>query len=444
MPDSASMTAVETVTAVKRGEVSAREVVSACFDRIDALESDVRAWVLLDRERALQQADDLDARAAGGDYLPLHGLPFGVKDIIDVHGLPTSAGFAPYRDRIAADDAAIVGRLRDLGAIPLGKTHTTQFAFSDPAPTNNPYDLTHTPGGSSSGSGAAVGARMLPLALGTQTAGSVLRPAAYCGAVGFKPSFSWISRAGVLPLAWSLDHLGLITRTVADAELVYASLRGRAASERPVTRPRIGVLTDFVERAEPEVGGHMHAAAERLIAAGADVREARLPVDLDLILSVHRVIMLAEVAAIHAEQLSRQRDSYGPILAREVDVAQLLPAAYVLKARRLRRKIYRELDSLISGVDVWLLPTAAILPPAHAAGSTGDPSFQAPWTMLGTPSISLPTGMSSNGLPVGLQLIGRRGEDEHLLTMGSWVESTLGLIGPPDLMTGGQMRKGDS
>ncbi len=442
MADLPDLTAVEVVQAVKQGHVSVHDVVEASFARIDELDSSVQAWVLLDRAHALQQADELAARAARGDFLPLYGLPFGVKDIIDVAGLPTGAGFAPYRDRIAARDAAIVGRLRDLGAIPLGKTHTTQFAFSDQAPTNNPYRLTHTPGGSSSGSGAAVGARMVPLALGTQTAGSVLRPAAYCGAVGFKPTFNWLSRSGVLPLAWSLDHLGLITRTVADAGLVFGALTGQLGTEQTTAGPRIGLLTELVGRAEPEIAESVREAAGRLSAAGADVREVRLPVDLDVILSVHRVIMLAEVAAVHSEQLAEHRDDYGPILAREVDVAQLLPAAYVLKARRLRRRIRRELDTLMTGVDAWLLPTATILPPDRSAGSTGDPSFQAPWTMLGTPSISLPSGVSSAGLPIGLQLVGRRGEDERLLAVAGWVESTLGLIDPPALLTGNRAQKG--
>ncbi len=434
MTDLPDLAGAGVVSAVREGRISVREVVTACFDRIARLEPAVRAWVVLDRDGALRQADDLDARIARGDQPPLAGLPFGVKDIIDVAGLATTAGFAPFKDRIAERDAVIVERLRALGAVPLGKTHTTQFAFSDAAPTNNPYLLTHSPGGSSSGSGAAVGARMVPLALGTQTAGSVLRPAAYCGAVGFKPTFNWISRAGVIPLSWSLDHLGLIARDVVDTDLIFRAVTGtQSAGTGPQRPPRLAVLTEFVERADPEIGAQVRHAADRLAAAGAEVEDLRLPIDLDLILAVHRVIMQAEVGAIHAEMVSTHRDDYGPIIATEVELAQLIPATFELKSRRLRRKIFHEIDALLATYDAWLLPTASILPPARSAGSTGDPSFQAPWTMLGTPSISLPGGISASGLPIGIQLVGRRGADGPLLSVASWSESVLGGIAAPDM-----------
>ncbi len=437
MSDLADLTATEMVTAVQDRQHSAREIVTSIFDRIDRLEPVIKAWVILDRDGALRLAEETDARVADGDHLPLAGLPFGVKDIIDMAGLPTEAGFAPFHDRVAAADSEIVRRLRDLGAIPLGKTHTTQFAFSDSAPTTNPYLPSHTPGGSSSGSGAAVGARMVPLALGTQTAGSVLRPAAYCGAVGFKPTFNWISRSGVLPLSWSLDHVGLITRHVTDTAFIFRALTG----SDPVNllksrRPRLGLLSEFVERADPSIAAHVRGAVDRVIDAGATVEEVQLPVEIDLLLSVHRTIMQSEVAAIHAEQLSRYRDAYGPILATEVDVAQLIPSVFEVKARRLRRMIRREIDALLIGYDAWLLPTASIPPPPRSAGSTGDPSFQAPWTMLGTPSISLSTGLSDSGLPIGIQLVGRRGEDSSLLSIAAWIDSVLGRIDPPDILTG--------
>ena len=207
----ADLSAIETVAAVQSRQLSAREIVASTFERVDRLEPVIRAWVVLDRDGALRRAEEIDARLALGDPLPLAGLTVGVKDIIDMAGLPTEAGFAPFHDRVAAADAEIVRRLRDLGAIPLGKTHTTQFAFSDSAPTNNPYLPSHTPGGSSSGSGAAVGAHMVPLALGTQTAGSVLRPAAYCGAVGFKPTFQldvslWCAAAVMVARSSWVDH----------------------------------------------------------------------------------------------------------------------------------------------------------------------------------------------------------------------------------------------
>ena len=425
---------VEVVSLIRQRELSAGEFVSDLFQRIDQFDSQIQAWVRLDRDRARASAAELDVRAARDEFLPLHGVPFGVKDIIDVAGLPTGAGFPPYHDRIATSDAAIVARLKALGAIPLGKTHTTQFAFSDPAPTTNPYDLTRTPGGSSSGSGAAVGARMVPLALGTQTAGSVLRPAAYCGAVGFKPTFNWFSRGGVLPLAWSLDHLGLITLHAADAALVYHALMDdRVSTAAWAGVPRIAVLEDFLERTEPEVVAHLVDVQDRLIASGAAVTTIHLPLDLDLLLAVHHLIMQVEVAAVHAEQVARMRDSYGPAIPADVDVGQLIPAVSDQKARRLRGSLGRTIEALFDRYDALLLPTASNVAPPKALGSTGDRTFQAPWSLLGTPAISLPTGSSAGGLPIGSQLIGRRGADAALLSLAIWAESALGLIEPPSL-----------
>jgi Asp-tRNA(Asn)/Glu-tRNA(Gln) amidotransferase A subunit family amidase len=432
MSEPTQRSAAEMVARVQQQELSARDLMQDTLERIDEIEPWLKAWVLLDRDGALRMAGELDRRAASGDLLPLHGLPFGVKDIIDVAGLPTEAGFPPYRQRIARQDAAIVARLRGLGAIPLGKTHTTQFAFSDPSPTTNPYDPAHTPGGSSSGSGAAVGARTVPLALGTQTAGSVLRPAAYCGAVGFKPTFNWFSRDGVLPLAWSLDHVGLITQTAADAALVYGALvDDPSATATQKALPRIAFIEEFGERSEPEVAEHLRDVRARLGAAGAAVTTIRFPFELDLLLAVHHLIMQVEVAAVHRAQVAELRDSYGPAIPAEVDSGALIPAIYDQKARRLRGALGRQVEALFDSYDALLLPTASNAAPPRALGSTGDRTFQAPWSLLGTPAISLPTGKDAHGLPLGTQLIGRRGSDAMLLRLATWVEKTIGLIAPP-------------
>ncbi|HEX7104001.1 MAG TPA: amidase [Nitrolancea sp.] len=426
------LSAAELVARVQRRELSARDTVLTNIDRIDQIESWLHAWVLVDRDGALRAADDLDERAVRGEVLPLHGLPFGVKDIIDVEGLPTEAGFPPYRQRIARRDASIVARLRTLGAIPLGKTHTTQFAFSDPAPTVNPYDPARTPGGSSSGSGAAIGARSVPLALGTQTAGSVLRPAAYCGAVGFKPTFNWISRDGVLPLAWSLDHLGLLTQAAADAGLVYGALLDDPSATSALSgAPRIAFIEEFGERSEPEVASHLHDVRSRLADAGAEMIDIRLPFELDLLLAVHHLIMQVEVAEVHRAQVAELRESYGPAIPAEVDAGALIPAIYDQQARRLRGALGRQVDALFDSYDALLLPTASNVAPPRALGSTGDRTFQAPWSLLGTPAITLPTGFDTTGLPIGTQLIGRRGADAALLRLAAWAETSLGLIAPP-------------
>ncbi|HET7038039.1 MAG TPA: amidase [Thermomicrobiaceae bacterium] len=424
------LTAGEIVAGCRAGELRAAEVVESFLDRSARLEPAIAAWATLDPAGALAEARALDAAAARGDLRPLQGIPFGVKDIIDVRGLPTEAGFAPYAGRRAARDAAIVAQLRALGAIPLGKTHTTQFANGDPAPTFNPFNREHTPGGSSAGSGAAVAARMTPAALGTQTAGSVLRPAAYNGVTGFKPTFNWFSRAGVLPLAWSLDHLGLLVRTSVDAALLYHALAESVPESAPAA-PRIGLVTDFLERSQPAVAAQLEAAAGRLRDAGARVEPVRLPVELDLLLAVHAVIMSAEVAAVHAEALNAHPDDYGPWIRAEIEAGQLIPAAYDIKARRLRRRLGAVMDRFLAGFDALLLPTASNTPPGRE--STGDRTCQAPWSLLGTPAISLPTALSPDRLPIGSQLVARRGADSALLALAGWVESVLGLIPLPEL-----------
>ncbi|HLI51498.1 MAG TPA: amidase, partial [Thermomicrobiaceae bacterium] len=331
------LTAAEIVRQATSRELSARAVVDALLERISEFDGELRAWVTVDAKGAREQADRLDQAAADGRFGPLQGVPVGVKDIIDVAGLPTIAGFEPFRGRAIDRDATIVSRLRKAGAIILGKTHTTQFANGDPAPTVNPWNREKTPGGSSSGSGAAVAARMVPLALGTQTVGSTLRPAAYCGVAAFKPSFNWIDRDGVVPLAWSLDHLGLIARTVEDLALVYGVLTsGRPLAIRPGEPPRLAYLKSLAETSEPPVSSHLDDVAERLRAAGAMVEEVELPVEFELIQATHFVIMQSEVSAIHAELRREHPEEYGPSISRSVDVGSLIPAPFDIKARRLR------------------------------------------------------------------------------------------------------------
>lgn len=428
-----NLTATEIVRRVRARELSAVDLVTELLERIERLEPEIEAWATLGADEALAEAAERDRAAASDQIGPLHGVPIGVKDIIDVAGMPTAAGFAPYRDRRADQDAHVVTRLRAAGAIILGKVHTTQFAHADPAPTKNPWNAARTPGGSSAGSAAAVAARMIPLALGTQTAGSVVRPAAYCGTVGFKPSYNWTSREGVLPLAWSLDHVGLLARTVEDVALAYDVIAGTQTdlAARRDTPPRLVLLTEFLERAEPDVREHLLEVAERLRAAGATVEEGSLPVDLDLWLAVHHVIMQAEVAAVHAEQCARHPDDYGKLLRQAIEVGQLIPAAYLLTAARLRRRISRAVDAALAEVDGYLLPSVSNAAPRR--NTTGDRTFQAPWSLVGTPAITLPTGLNGDGLPLGTQLVARRGQDAALLAIAAWCAQTLGTIAPPDL-----------
>lgn len=437
----------EALAALAARRLSAGELLRSLLARIDAVDPEIHAWEALDRAGALAAAGEAEARYQRGEARALEGIPVGIKDIYYTAGLRTAAGFPPY-DRLVPDfDAAAVSRLRAAGAIILGKTVTTQFAFSDPPRTRNPWNVARTPGGSSSGSGAAVAARMVPAALGTQTAGSVLRPAAYCGVLGFKPTFGRISRYGIIPLSWSLDHAGIIARTPSDAALVLNVLAGHdprdpasvagptedftRSPDKPPAAPALGVVVDFLERAEPEVRSHIEVSADRLRRAGARVREVRLPESLDLVLAVHRVIMQTETAAVHAALHARHAEAYAPGLRAYVEVGQLLPGTAYVQAQRLRLRFRRTAMALLEGLDALLLPAASNTAPDP--GTTGDPSFQAPWTMLGFPSVSIPSGLSSAGLPFGSQLVAAPFADGALLAAASWCQDVLGLPPAPPL-----------
>src|SRR5882672_4878529 len=276
----ASLGIREGAEAIRAGAASPVELVQACLDRIRALDGELQGWAHVDADGALAVAREREAEARAGRLRgPLHGIAVGVKDIFDVAGMPTTGGARSFAHTRPAMDAAAVARLRNAGAIVLGKTHTTEFAYRDPAPTRNPWNHGHTPGGSSSGSGAAVAARMVPLALGTQTVGSTLRPAAYCGVVGLKATHGLVPADGVIPLAWSLDHVGVICRSVADAALALGVMAGRAVEALQTGPPRIALAGELVDRATPELAAHIRDAARHFAAAGATVTEIRLPAE---------------------------------------------------------------------------------------------------------------------------------------------------------------------
>lgn len=439
------LTATEALEQLRRHALSPVDLVTSLLERIDALEPELHAWETVDREGALAQAHRCEEDLGAGSARALCGLPIGIKDIFCTAGLRTSAGFAPYCDFIPREDATAVARLRAAGAVILGKTVTTQFAFTDPSRTRNPWNPARTPGGSSSGSAAAVAARMIPAALGTQTAGSVLRPAAYCGAVGFKPTYGRISRRGVLPLSWSLDHVGMMVRSVTDAAPLLQVLAGhdrrdRASARRrvpdygaAVTRagpaPTLALVRDFLDVATPEVREHVERVAARLAASGAHLREVRLPVPLPDILAVHHGIMQTEAAAVHAELLSRHPESFGPNLRAYVEIGQLIPGPVYLQAQRLRRRIRERVVPMLQGVAALVLPTVSSTAPDPS--TTGDASFQAPWSLLGLPAISLPTGLCAEGLPFATQLVAGPFQEIGLLRAARWCELALGNIPPP-------------
>jgi aspartyl-tRNA(Asn)/glutamyl-tRNA(Gln) amidotransferase subunit A len=435
MPALHELSATEAVRKLIDREISAVELTRALLEWIDRLDGELHAWATLDPDGALAAAWRSESELMGGRPGLLEGLPLGVKDIFYTAGLKTSANSPLLADFVPTEDAAAVERLKQAGAVILGKTVTTQFADGDPAQTRNPWNHARTPGGSSSGSAAAVAARMIPGALGTQTAGSVLRPAAYCGIVGLKPTFGRISRRNVLPYAWSLDTMGVLVRTVRDAALLLQALAGhdarddgsadrpvddyRAAADRPAP-PRIGFLRDYAERSQPDVRQHVESLAVQLERAGAQVEEIRFPGDLDLALAAHHVIQTTEGADLHALFHARRPDAYLPRLRAGIEVGHLVPAAAYLRAQRWRRLFRRDVDGLFDQFDLLLLPTASNVAPDPS--TTGDLSFQAVFTMLGLPAISLPSGRNHEGLPFGTQLVARAWNETGLLSAASWCE----------------------
>ena len=331
----------------------------------------------------------------------------------------------------------------------MGKTVTTEFACGDPAPTRNPWDPNHTPGGSSTGSAVGVASRIFPASLGSQTAGSVLRPASYNGLVGLKPTFGRISSFGVVPVAWSLDTMGSFSRTVEDAALMLNVLSGHdssdfSSSDRPApdfhaaigsrsSPPRIGIVRQFFyERADDEVRRHTDDSVARLEEAGAQVDDVHLPTDFDTLLSAHRTIMTVEAAAVHQADFSQRPDDYGPNVRSVVEAGMLTPGVTYVQAQRMRRRFRRDMEDAISGFDVLLTPSTATPAPRDLT-STGDPSFQTPWTTCGFPSITIPSGLSESGLPLGIQLASAPFDEETLLASAHWCERVLDVrLTPPD------------
>jgi len=420
--DPASLSAVEAARRIADGTLSPSALLEDCLQRIAARDDSVRAWVTVDETGARATARERTEEArAGRRRGPLHGVPVGIKDIFHVAGMTTTCGAAPAFHTAATADAAAVARLRAAGAVVLGKAHTTEFAYFEPGPTRNPWNPAHTPGGSSSGSAAAVAARMAPLALGTQTVGSVLRPAAYCGVVGFKGTYDLIPTDGVVPLAWSFDHVGVFARRVADVALAVEVLAARA-SDAPAPRPpRLAVAPELLERATPEVAALIRATAERFARAGATVREVTLPASFADVHAAGRSVLEVEAAAYHEELYRAHAAQYRPRTRELIAAGLSRPAVAYARAQRARLAFRRDVMPLLAAHDALLSPTAPA-PAPEGLGATGDPWFCAPWSFAGVPAISLPIGVSPLGLPHAIQLVGAADEDAAILAVAAWCE----------------------
>ena len=383
-------------------------------------------------DRLRREAEGLLARYPDGrDSLPLFGTLVGVKDIFQVDGFATHAGSRLPPEALRGAESRSVRRLKDAGALILGKTVTTEFAYFAPGPTRNPHNLDHTPGGSSSGSAAAVAAGYCGLALGTQTIGSIVRPAAFCGVVGLKPSYERISREGVIPLSPSLDHIGMFARDVATvkraAPLLYEEWKD---IDRPPQKPVLGIPNGpYLQAASPEGLEHFEAACQRLAGAGYDLRHVGTMADYAAIRARHNLIVAAEAARVQAGWFELYADLYAPKTAELIRRGQSITDDELGIALNGRERLRAELTQAMAehGLDLWITPSAPG-PAPRGLESTGDPAMNLPWTHAGLPALNLPAGLSEGALPLGLQLVGRYGQDEFLL---SWAEEMEGVLREP-------------
>ena len=412
------------------GKRTCVDLVNECLAKIDELEDSIHAWVLIDREGAFETAKALDAELqAGKSRGPLHGIPVGIKDIVDVAGWPTAAGSKLRAGEIAEVDAPIVQRLKKAGAVILGKTVTTQFASFDPPVTRNPWNLKRTPGGSSSGSAAAVAAGMCLGAVGSQTGGSITRPAAFCGIAGMKPTYGKLPLDGILPLSTPTDHPGPLARTVRDTAVLYAAMAGIAdwiPLDEPAKSPAPNMAAlggFFQEGADAEMLACLLHAMEQWINHGAFMESIILPREFDDVLPAHRLIMAKGAANFHRDRFKEHRKDYQPAIRSLIEEGLKVSEADWQAALELQRSSRDWMMALFDEADV--LATPASVGPAPDRSTTGDPVMNSPWSFSGFPTIAFPIGLSEEGLPLGVQLIGKPDAERELYQAAIWCEQVI-------------------
>ena len=438
------LTAVQARDALNEGSLSAQEMVESCFQRIDELEDSIGAWVHLDKEVALEQARQADeSRSRGLPVGPLHGLPIGIKDIIDTSDYPTERGSVLYEGRTPTEDASLVSLLREAGAIILGKTVTTELAVYSPGKTRNPHNTEHTPGGSSSGSAAAVASAMVPLAVGTQTNGSVIRPASYCGVYGFKPSFGRISRSGVMRQSSPLDTMGVFARSLPDLALISDVLMrfdARDSAMKPMAAPRIGKLLaqtppldphfafirtpmwEQVEQSSKDGFRELIDSVNESIEKTIDIVD--LPSDFEAIYQDHQNIMEADLAISFAREFRDGKSRLSSVLCEMIERGQqVLATEYNSSLNKMAD--YREcLEEIFDEYDAILTPSTFGAAP-HGLENTGSPLMNTIWTFCGNPAINIPLLQSPEGLPVGVQVVGSLNDDARLFRTSRWLLEVL-------------------
>jgi Asp-tRNA(Asn)/Glu-tRNA(Gln) amidotransferase A subunit family amidase len=438
----ADLSAAAAARLIRDGALTSEELVRACLERIRATEPTVQAWAFLDEQHALERARAADERKRSGEPIgPLHGVPVGLKDIIDTADMPTENGTVLHKGRTPRQDAAVVAMLRAAGAVILGKTVTTECAYFAPGKTRNPHNPEHTPGGSSSGSAAAVAAGMVPLALGSQTAGSTIRPGSFCGVYAFKPTHGLIPRSGVLQLSRTLDHVGLFARSIEDVALLLEQLIGYDEGD-PDTRPRARVPFQAIFREEPPLEPMLafiqtphweradadtkDAFSELLETLGDRVEEVELFASAAEAWDRHKTIMESEMAANFEREWQTGRDQLSPQLRALMERGREVRAVDYQRALRLIPRLVESFDELFTQRYDAILTPAALGTAPKGLSATGDPVFCSLWTLCGMPAISLPLMQGANGLPLGVQLVGRRNFDARLLRTARWLAARAG------------------
>jgi Asp-tRNA(Asn)/Glu-tRNA(Gln) amidotransferase A subunit family amidase len=424
LTDLTELSAREVVARIHRGSLTAEAVTRAFLARIEAREPAIGAWAFLDPGRAIAEAKARDQAGAPG---PLAGVTIGVKDVIETADMPTGYGSAAYAGFRPAADAPCVCLSRAAGAVALGKTVSTEFAMAASGKTRNPYNGAHTPGGSSSGSAAAIAARMAHIAFGTQTSGSVIRPAAYCGIVGYKPSFGMLDRTGIKVLSGNLDTLGIMARDVRDVAFFTAVLASRSALQVPdiIPAPRIGLFRSPVwDRAEPATVSALDRAVATLGARGVTVADVHTPKGFEAIYDMQDSVMGWEVTRALAFERLHLADRIAPKTRDLLQAKSVVTLAAYDKALADAAAARSELDTLFGENDVLLTPAAPGEAP-EGLQATGNPIFNRAWTLLHVPCVAVPAGFGPNGLPVGVQIVGRIGADARVLAVAAYVEDAL-------------------
>ena len=441
-----SLTIQRASVLVRQGKLSPSELIEAALSRIDTLDPILKAWVVVDREKARRMAKTQSKPWTSHKRRGLlYGIPVGIKDIFLTSDFKTEAGSRILADFSPNQDATAVAKIIQSGGIILGKTETTEFASFDPARTRNPWNLQHTPGGSSSGSAVAVATGMCLGAIGSQTAGSTIRPAAYCGIVGLKPTFGRISRHGMIPASWSLDHVGIFAKTVQDAGILLEVLAGfdpldvtslcevippysKLITRESHRKPRLGLLREyFNENATERIRENFEATVRTLRSNGAHIAAKKLPRIFAEVAPACRIRMISEVAAIHEQLFRLRKKEYGPKIRQEIEAGLRVPVHSYLRAQKIKNQFASELLTLFSDCDCLVMPSTPS-PAPKGLGSTGNGSFNVPWSFAGYPALTIPTGLiRREGLPMGLQLVGRPLEELTVLRVGHWCERVIGF-----------------